>query len=414
MDARAQDQVSLYVLPATIAADASDLDSKSPEKIPPDKQPDLFQTYSTTKGLRSTPYLIFSNTAMNEACALHLSYIIASHKLPDQLLSRVPSAKAGPPAQQLDAYDLSSGCRGVVYLPNPSLDSAAIKVLELSELARSGFLDGTAQEKSTEELKAPPKETRVPRRSSEARANPSPHASSGRRRSATSIGSAEQPGHGLPSSELDRARSRIQGNTLRDAGPHSNDLWSAALKTLALGRVISRDKATDVRKVLHNGWEDAKWRTGYTSSVKPTAGLPPLVPLAPANANQHITAKVFQRRKDIDPPSDLFLTPPPPPPPPVHDAPASPWTIDGQQRVEERRDRNTLPGGLTEDLWRRIIALAVGADDVLSEKQQLSILRWAMDRGTLQKEMEVLGKPESAQIWKVLEGMGCLCYDIKS
>ena len=59
------------------------------------------------------------------------------------------------------------------------------------------------------------------------------------------------------------------------------------------------------------------------------------------------------------------------------------------------------------------MVVAAGAEDVMSEAQQRSVLRWAMDRGTLSKERESLGLKESAQIWKVLEGMECLAYEMK-
>lgn len=59
------------------------------------------------------------------------------------------------------------------------------------------------------------------------------------------------------------------------------------------------------------------------------------------------------------------------------------------------------------------MAIAAGAEDIMSEAQQRLVLRWAMDRGTLGRERETLGLKESAQIWKVLEGMGCLAYEMK-
>ena len=52
----------------------------------------------------------------------------------------------------------------------------------------------------------------------------------------------DQDGHDIKHliSELDRARSRIQGNTLRDLGSKSNDLWHTALRMLCLGRIVTQ------------------------------------------------------------------------------------------------------------------------------------------------------------------------------
>ncbi|KAI9843436.1 MAG: hypothetical protein M1830_007700, partial [Pleopsidium flavum] len=70
-----------------------------------------------------------------------------------------------------------------------------------------------------------------------------------------------------------------------------------------------------------------------------------------------------------------------------------------------------MPFGLPEALWQRIIALASGAIGVVNSGQQGSIIRWAKDRDTLSRERETLGKSESTQIWRVLDGMGCLAYE---
>ena len=57
----------------------------------------------------------------------------------------------------------------------------------------------------------------------------------------------EQNGHVITNlaSELDRARIRIQGNTLRSLGAMNNGLWHAALKMLCLGRVICQSKVEE-------------------------------------------------------------------------------------------------------------------------------------------------------------------------
>ena len=389
------------------------VDAKLHDRVPFEKHNDLFHVYATTQGLRSVPYFILSNTAMTETCALHLSYIISNHQLPEELLSHVPPVKAGTSAQQLDIYNTFSRCRGVIYLPNPSLNSAAMKVLELSELARGGFIDGSPREYQTEDIKTPLKPMNTARRASEARLTPSPYAASGRRRSATSTGSSEQisnGSNGVTSSELDRARSRIQGNTLRDAGVHSNDLWSAALKMLALSRPLLQARSANLRRSIDNNWHEVKWQDVH----RPTSDTaPPSLPLGIVNPNQTVLPKIFQRRKDVDPPSSLYIT----------SAPAlarglntlvSPLTAVRKEMLVRAGCSGTLVGSLSEEVWRHILALAAGAVGVVSEAQQISILRWAKDRVTLQRERENLGKPESAQIWKVLEGMGCLAYEMRN
>ncbi len=115
--------------------------SKSPERagLPP-SQPGSPLVYATTQGLRSVPYIVLSDSGMTETGGLHLSYILECHHVPERLLTRVPQAKAGAPAQQLLSYD-ESQCRGIIYLPNPLLGSAGHKVLELAEVMRDSYLN---------------------------------------------------------------------------------------------------------------------------------------------------------------------------------------------------------------------------------------------------------------------------------
>ena len=74
--------------------------------------------------------------------------------------------------------------------------------------------------------------------------------------------------------------------------------------------------------------------------------------------------------------------------------------------------RSELPCQLPEDVWRRVIAFAAGADGVMSVGQQRSMLQYAMDLKTLSKENEQLGLTRANQIWKVLEATGCLSYEM--
>lgn len=103
-----------------------------------------------------------------------------------------------------------------MYFPNPKLGSAGVKVLELAEQLRRHML----QDMDTD--------------------SPEP--------------SLEQEGHDIKhlTSELDRARSRIQGNTLRNLGSTSNDLWHTALRILCLGRIVTQRRVKPPPTILPN------------------------------------------------------------------------------------------------------------------------------------------------------------------
>ena len=352
--------------------------------------------YITTKGLRSVPYLILSNTGMTEACALQLSYVIGSHNMPEKLLSRVPVAKAGPHTQQLLAYDSETRCRGIVYFPNSNLGGAAMKVLELAEAVREGLcedfdLDG---EEGFGDLVHKPKPAENGRKISDP---------------------ASKYGNKICISvELDRARSRIQGNVLQEFGPGSNDLWRTALKMLTLCRNIHPVQEKKKRSSVIKRPEIMPEITSRTHRT----GLSVSTPLGTKNPNQPI-ANPFAGQWRLDnsqlvpvmaPIKPSLATPCKPLPAPPNFAPC----ISPPASTISTPYRTKLPCGLPDDIWRRIMATAAGANSILSVAQQRSVIRWAMDRSSLNKEKEFLGLKGSAQIWKVLEGMGCLAYDMRN
>ena len=382
---------------------------KHPDKaVLPSTQVESASLYATTRGLRSVPYIVLSNCGMTEAGALHLSYILEIHHVPERLLTRVPNAKAGAPTQQLVSYN-ESQCRGVIYLPNPSLGSAGHKVLELAEVMRDGYsnyaLDGF-------------RESFAPTASTESL----PRAVYGlgggacdkRRRNAASMGLRDPNGRGdSMESELDRARVRIQGNTLQVAGPQSNDLWLAAFRMLSLGRYIRPQTRNEPRPRP----PAPKPKAPIVKTVRPPGSTykksKPLAPLTPLTSqrdpNQPISPWTNQFPKKSGPlPSAPLIIPQTPPTPrlTVLSSPSPPLP-------KETPDyRTKLPCGLPEHVWRAIVGLAVGAEGIMSESQQRCVLQWAMDRKTLRQESELLGLRASAQCWKILEATGCLAYEM--
>lgn len=399
---------------------------KTPEKpASVVNHPEALEIYATTRGLRSVPYLILSNTEMTETCALHLSYVVATHNMPERLLTRVPAAKGGPPSQHLLAYDNETRCRGIVYLPNSHLGTPAMKVLDLSEAVREGSFDDIDQEENPEATTPMLKLANATRRISDTRG-----VATGRRRSTLSTGSADhgrQTDRNSISVELDRARSRIQGNALQELGPRSNDLWRVALKMLTLSRDIRPAIKKQQRHVGHRNRDDSGLPAlPDTDSRALRSSSSSRTPLAAGKPNLQITTPLFgQWRLDNsrlvpvvdDKPFSAKTSPPANPVSPAK--PPSPANLRSLENsltptIPKAPYRTQLPCGFPKEVWARIMAAAVGAEDIMSETQQRSVLQWAMDRGTLGRERESLGLKESAQIWKVLEGTGCLAYEMKS
>lgn len=386
-------------------------DAKSPEKAGQGSIPDHFPIYSRIQGLRSVPYLIFSDTGMTDAGALHLSYIISCHHHPDRLLRYVPPAKYGHHIQQLDFYDNQSGCQGIIYLPNDNVSNPGLKLLELCEGARFSLLDDDRPPQSPEAFLTHFRKTSTARKTSATHSSPSTTAAGPRRRSGTKGEHDELTDSEAVTAELDRARSRIQGNVLKDVGMHSNDLWRTALQMLGLCRMLCPLRKEESQTATADEWnyspiqliDSPDFPTLPKANPRPFVGyLDPFAPpLAAKSPNMPITptSKKQAPKLKATTPSPLSITTSP--------TAASPNTSAAPLRPY----RSDLLHGLSEKAWACIMGLQLGADRFMSKKQQCSVLRWAIDRRTLARELEWLGKPESAQIWKVLDGMGCLAYE---
>ena len=141
-------------------------------------------------------------------------------------------------------------------------------------------------------------------------------------------------------------------------------------------------------------------------------------PLVSRSPNQPATLRLgheYQNGKLVlTPIAPSPKSPPTPTTPLLSPPPIKTPEIPPEPQKPQHPYRTQLPCGFSEDAWRRIAAYYTDAHGVLSEGQQLSMLRWAMDRETLAQEKESLGKPKSAQIWKVLDSTGCLAYEMKS
>ncbi|KAL8917099.1 MAG: hypothetical protein Q9208_008138 [Pyrenodesmia sp. 3 TL-2023] len=391
-------------------------DPKSPEKTGQAIEMDACRRYYLTRGLRSIPYLILANTHLTDAGALHLSYIVSSHHHPVRLISYVPPARSSHHIQQLEFYNSRTGCQGIIYLPNHTVGTPGFKLLELCEGARFSLLDDDRPTPSPAFAQTQFRKTSTPGRISLTNSSPSTATAGARRRSGAKGEHGDLTDGEAVSAELDRARSRIQGNVLRDQGVQSHDLWMTALQMLIVCRMLCPLRkeeprsqppiAHEVKALTTPQFDKPEFPSLPKQNAKPFVGYlnPFNPPLAQKSPNMPITPSVKSKKHS------LRLKSATPSPLSIATSPTSP-TSPGTSALQAKPYRSDLPLGLSEDAWSRIMGLHLQADRFMSRNQQCNVLRWAIDRRTLGKEQESLGKPESAQIWKVLDGMGCLAYE---
>lgn len=131
--------------------------------------------------------------------------------------------------------------------------------------------------------------------------------------------------------------------------------------------------------------------------------IPQGTPLTPKSANQAMSPRQKPRKGSVSAfqPTSAGK----PESPKIAMAPCPSMT-----RIEYR---SRLPCGFPEQVWSRILAYALDAQGLLSQGQQESIVRYALDKNSLRKERELLGLKEAARKWHVLEDMDCLAYEMR-
>ncbi|KAI9806601.1 MAG: hypothetical protein M1825_006058 [Sarcosagium campestre] len=388
------------------------------------------QVNSATAGLRSIPYIVFSNTGMTDTCALHLSYVLEYHNYPALLGEFVPPVKPGSQAQQLETY-ARSGCQGIIYRPNAELSQVGQRLLELAEIPRAALAGPMTDENPNAceslDVSIAHLNTGGPRRVSE----DAPQSVSEFNRSSSrreSLGSAFSHGTMLISagngshsggSELDRARIKVQGQTIREAGATSVELWRAALKLMCVSRAVLLEQNTRATsetlncigiKTLHAGIS-----TLTTQAVDDELRVPPRTPVARCRRSIEslTTISPMTLRSQVGSSTS------------ISSVQTSPLSWEATQREEQGADVKKqqqqqqqqllsydLPCRLPWTLWQRILVAATDADGILNHNQQLALMHWARKRKTLDRVQETRGKSDSAQIWRILEATGCLTYDM--
>ncbi len=216
--------------------------------------------------------------------------------------------------------------------------------------------------------------------------------------------------------ELESFRKKIQRTTIEVLGAGKVQLWSAALKTLVCTRAIllgyhahagphtfeqEPPRARHDSQSSHSAASEGPW-----GKAKHTLAI--VEPKDPLSASQVIDfGQKYPVSGSSQQPSLLQL------------ANQQIGSYGQSNTKEKKRDDSgsycdsNLPCSFPLHIWQRVISCAVDPSACLNEEQHMRVMFWGMDRSTLASERETLGKPDSVQIWKVLESMGCLAYDIK-
>ncbi|EFQ97400.1 leucine rich repeat protein [Nannizzia gypsea CBS 118893] len=315
--------------------------------------------YARKRGLRSIPYLIFSNTCNSPLCAFHLWNIVTAHESAELLLQFLPSGKnMAPPG-------LEGKNSGIVCTPNKGLSPLCQAYLELGKeihniMGADKRIDDTGLEaKSIEDREKAAIELEILK---------------------------------VKRIEMERVQKRLVISALESFGIHSVRLWAITFQLLVAARAILLDERNRPQELaLWNSDENLgpllKARINYQTSL--TSRIWAL--------NISNDAQIPQSPMGF--PTSLFQ----------RQSYANRFGHDTNLRLKAAY-RSPYRFGLPIYVWRDILAMAFDELDILGREQQVRVVEYASDWTGIDQQIALRGGRESEQIWRILNTVDCLVY----
>ncbi|KAI9932695.1 hypothetical protein MW887_008944 [Aspergillus wentii] len=370
-------------------------------------QADL-KRFACTRGLRSVPFLILSDTSPTAGCAIHFASILPMHRTREQLLSFLPGGKA------LALPETVSRCKGIIWLPNDGLGQLGHKLLDMVETMREQTSGTDSDEEELDE------EEQLSTGFGQLRTIDS---SNGNGKLDIT---AQRKLQAKMNVEYSRLCKRVRMEALKVEWVHSAEIWSTALRMMVVARSLlldDKDRAVEVPEeeeekeemvpevehIEEVGVENdfPEYEYSLYEVVEPTI-IGPFQPGAETFEENFPALQVVSEGHKETP---IYPTK-------EEKRMSSPQQHTPRSGKGHQRAVSTLPAPqkynwrfrFPLECWRRIIADAVGAEGILDVQQQLRIIRYAADWDSVAYELTIKGAEEYQQIWKFLETVGCFTY----
>ncbi|KAA8649737.1 hypothetical protein EYZ11_009638 [Aspergillus tanneri] len=377
--------------------------------------PTELKRFACTRGLRSIPYLILSNTSITNGGAVHLASMLEIQRTPEQLLAFLPAGKI------LALPDTAQSCKGIIWKENGNLVPYAKRLLEVAEVVRDYKAISNSDEESLdgeEDLDG----TNGQNNDHHHNNHKMDTIMQWKMQNKTDI-------------EFTRLAKRVRMEALKTEGIHSMDIWITALRMILVSRALlleDKDRMGDTpsedetlpAEVEEEPSEESAEEMLVEEPVDNDIAEPFSDPVEPAELNMlhmpsgpfHPAAESFEadfpalqsvsNGKNEVAPETKCNSPLFPPVQATRSGKGHPRATGGTRSP----CKNMWRYGLPFELWRRIIADAVGAHDILDLQQQERIMRYASDWNTFSYEMTITGAEHHQQIWKILETVNCFTY----
>lgn len=367
---------------------------------------------------------------MAKSGTVHLASMLSMQRTSDQLLKFLPGGKAL-------ALPETAHSKSIVWLPNDTLPQVASELLETADAineikAHIDLDDGLSADDEGQGLVSTITQTN---------AEPNHEIDT----------AAQRELRNKKNTAYSRLTKRVRMEALHDEGVRGTDLWITALRMMNISRILlwqgkdsivgSPDKGQG--QLEEDNRDDPKPSAVHIEDITQQfkdleATEHPSSPESPSSPLEiHITepgcmgpfhpgTDSFDANFPILHPSTTESVEIPLPkndeeqqiatarnelsasPQPARSGKGNTRTTSGPRAL--RKEKETWRFGFTLEIWRRIIAGAVGAEDILDLEQQTQIMRYATDWKTLKDEMGITGLEDHQQIWRILEKNNCFVY----
>ncbi|KAF7194602.1 hypothetical protein HII31_04108 [Pseudocercospora fuligena] len=400
-------------------------------------------------GLRGIPYITLTDIGLTDAGALWLSYVLEDHHYPSQMIDEL---NATLPDSTIKTYQQDANFSGVDWNEREStLGKDGLYLLKKTEMIRrQTVMDNATVSTATHDLDDSDGEMTPVTQSPMKNAFDHRRGRAGdRRASVRSIRTTDGGEHEL--SELESARKKVQRHIIAEYGASSIELWRAGLRVAISSTVLNgigpdpdamrryyigppifhfpteaekrKQASSPVTTTTAKGSPDGFPRQGtYAATLTANTGVAPGEPeLAITEVtNSPQTPKMifkphrkgaFSDGSDLQAVSQklngLIIR---------DDNPARfvRWQEDhGANNCGPEGFRDSaVPSHFPVKVLEKIAALTVAKKDLnlLSKKQIKSACAWGQDRGNFQTAETWRKMADSAQVWTLLESIGCLAY----
>ena len=411
-------------------------------------------------GLRSVPYLTLRDIGLTDAGALWLSYVLEDHHYPSQLMDELNATQVD---STIKSYQQGVNFRGIEWNEHEaSLGKDGAQLLQKTEVIRQLVL---LDNRSTE-TEADPSDH------SECGSDDNGHDSGlrisvdrskyprapvgSRRTSIRSIRTTDGGEHEV--SEVESARKKIQRSIIAQYGASSVDLWRSALRAVVTYRILlfskpfsrvsyissplfhfpsmnlqnqGRDPARSSWTATRNDSANPLRRLGpieggfYNPSrsvhSKDVVGQPELAIKEVTNTTSNAGKKIFKPHRkgafgegsDVQSVGEMLDN-------------LKVQHISSDRFVQWQRERmsnpvhggpdgfrdTSIPSHLPSKLIDRILSEVMSETElsVMTQQQKEAAFAWARNRANFDTQSEWRKMADSAQVWTLLECIGCLTY----